>query len=188
MTETLVRQAGSEVADLVLRASAGDRVAWEELVERYAGLVCRVARDCGLGAGDTADVSQTTWLRLFEHIDRLDEPSHVGAWLATTARRECLRVVALRARIVLAHDAEVFEDLQAHQPAVDDDLLAAELAGDVRAAFEQLPPRWRRLMDLLMLDPPLSYAEISQRLDLPIGSIGPTRGRCVERLRSLLDS
>jgi RNA polymerase sigma factor (sigma-70 family) len=172
---------------LVVQASKGDRLAWEQLVDRYVGLVWRVTGGFRLAESDRADVSQTTWLRLFEHIDRLDDPSRVGAWLATTARRECLRLAALRKRVVLPHDGDLFEAIEAHQPAVDDRLLSAERAADVRAAIEQLPPHWQSLVKLLMADPPLSYAEISERLGVPIGSIGPTRGRCMERLRSLLD-
>lgn len=187
MTETVAAQECSDVGDLVVQASAGDRAAWEQLVDRYGGLVWRVTRDFRLVDSDRADVSQTTWLRLFEHIDRLDDPSRVGAWLATTARRECLRVTALRKRVVLAHEGDAFEAREAYQPAVDEDLLAAERADDVRTAIGKLPPHWQRLVHLLMADPPLSYAEISQRLRLPVGSIGPTRGRCMQRLRALLE-
>lgn len=186
MTETVSKQQ-NDAADLVVRAAAGDRVAWEELVDRFGGLVWRVTRDFRLAESDRADVSQTTWMRLFEHIDRLDDPSRVGAWLATTARRECLRLTALRKRVVLAHEGDAFEGREAQQPAVDEDLLAAERADDVRTAIEQLPPHWQRLIHLLMADPPLSYAEISEQLRLPIGSIGPTRGRCMNRLRTLLE-
>lgn len=187
MSGTSPRRAGSEVAELVVRASTGDRLAWEQLVDRYVGLVWHVTRDFRLSESDRADVSQTTWLRLFEHIDRLDDPSHVGAWLATTARRECLRLTAVRKRVVLGHDGDVFEATEANQPPVDEHLLSAERAADVRTAIEQLPPHWQSLVHLLMADPPLSYAEISDRLGLPVGSIGPTRGRCMDRLRILLD-
>lgn len=187
MTETFARPEQSEVADLVVRASEGDRVAWEQLVERYVGLVWRVTRGFRLAESDRADVSQITWLRLYEHVHRLDDPSRVGAWLATTARRECLRQIAFRKRVTLTHDGDVFEGREAHQPAVDEDLLAAERARDVRAAITQLPSHWQDLIHLLMADPPLPYAEISERLGVPIGSIGPTRGRCMVRLRALLD-
>ncbi len=187
MTETLASNEVSEVADLVHQAAAGDRSAWEQLVDRYGGLVWRVTRDFRLSESDRADVSQTTWLRLLEHIDRLDQPSRVGAWLTTTARRECLRLSCLRKRVVLAYDGDVFEAKEAVQPAVDEGLLVAERADDVRNAIELLPAHWQNLVRLLMADPPLSYAEISDRLGLPIGSIGPTRGRCMHRLRALLD-
>lgn len=187
MTETAAAQERVEVGDLVSQASAGDRAAWEQLVDRYGGLVWRVTRDFRLAESDRADVSQTTWLRLFEHIDRLDDPSRVGAWLVTTARRECLRLTALRKRVVLALEGDAFEAGEAYQPAVDEDLLAAERAHDVRTAIGKLPPHWQSLVHMLMADPPLSYAEISERLQLPTGSIGPTRGRCIHRLRTLLE-
>ncbi|WP_210440881.1 RNA polymerase sigma factor [Nocardioides xinjiangensis] len=176
------------MADLVVRASEGDRAAWEQLVERYVGLVWRVTRGFNLAESDRADVTQTTWLRLYEHIDRLDDPSRVGAWLTTTARRECLRQVAFRKKVVLTHGGDVFEAKEAPQPAVDEQLLAGERVRDVRAAIGQLPAHWQDLMYLLMADPPLPYSEIAERLCLPIGSIGPTRGRCLDRLRVLLDA
>ena len=188
MTRTFAQTKHSEVADLVVRASEGDRAAWEQLVERYVGLVWRVTRGFNLAESDRADVCQTTWLRLYEHIGRLDDPSRVGAWLATTARRECLRQIAFRKRVVLTHDGDDLEPREAPQPAVDEDLLAAERARDVREAIRQLPSHWQELIHLLMADPPLPYAEISERLRLPIGSIGPTRGRCMDRLRVLLDA
>lgn len=187
MTQTTASHENAEVGDLVSQASAGDRAAWEQLVDRYGGLVWRVTRDFRLAQSDRADVSQTTWLRLFEHIDRLDDPSRVGAWLATTARRECLRLIAFRKRVVLAHEDDAFEAGEAYQPAADEDLLAAERADDVRTAIRKLPPHWQRLVHMLMADPPLSYVEISERLQLPTGSIGPTRGRCMNRLRTLLE-
>ena len=173
-------------ADLLCRAAAGDQGAWEQLVDRYAGLVWSVTRDFRLADGDRADVAQTTWLRLLEHVDRIDDPSRLGAWLVTTARRECLRVLELRRRVVVSSFEDGVQDAPAPEPEVDDGLLAAERARDVRRAVDSLPPRWRALMGMLMADPAPSYAEISAVLDLPVGSIGPTRGRCLDRLRTLL--
>src|SRR6266853_347397 len=132
------------------------------------------------------DVAQTTWLRLFEHIDRIQYPDRVGSWLAATARNECLRSLAARKRVVLAPDHEVITDAVACGPEIDERILADERARVVRDAMSSLPKRWQRLLELLMADPPASYAEISDQLDLPIGSIGPTRGRCLARLRVLL--
>jgi RNA polymerase sigma factor (sigma-70 family) len=179
---------GTDIASLVRRAADGDKWAWERLVDQYARLIWAMTRDFKLIESDAADVAQATWLRLLEHIDRLDHPARVGAWLATTARHECLRSLAARKRIVLMHDDSVLAESEASGPAVDEQLLADERAQAVREALSHLPWRWQRLLQLLMSDPPVSYAEISDELGLPVGSIGPTRGRCLERLRELLEA
>jgi RNA polymerase sigma factor (sigma-70 family) len=180
---------GQDVGDLVRRAADGDRWAWERLIDQYGRLIWAMGRDFKLMESDAADVVQATWLRLFEHIDRLECPARVGSWLATTARHECLRVVAARKRMVLVQDDDAaFKGVIAPQPAVDERLLADERAADVRKAISHLPRQWQQLLGMLMADPPASYAEISDQLGLPVGSIGPTRGRCLARLRVLLQA
>jgi len=173
---------------LVRRAADGDLKAWEGLVDQYARLIWSITRDFKLGESDAADVAQTTWLRLLEHIHRIQYPDRVGSWLAATARNECLRNLAVRKRVVLGHDDVELETAVAHGPEVDERLLADERAQVVRDALSSLPRRWQRLLELLMADPPASYADISDELGLPIGSIGPTRGRCLARLRVLLQA
>jgi RNA polymerase sigma factor (sigma-70 family) len=180
------RPTGTETADLVVLAAAGNQLAWEQLVDRYARLVWTVTRSFRLSDSDASDVSQTAWLRLLEHIDRID-PVRVAAWLVVTTRRECLRVLALRKRVVLTYEDDTFEDLAGSQPDVDEELLAGERAEDVRRALQSLPDRSQQLIELLMADPPLPYAVISETLGVPIGSIGPMRGRCLDKLRNLLD-
>jgi RNA polymerase sigma factor (sigma-70 family) len=177
-----------EVARLVRQAATGDKHAWERLVDQYSRLIWSITREFKLVESDAADVVQTTWMRLIEHIDRLQHPERVGSWLAATARNECLRNLAARKRIVLAHEVESFDAPADDEPEVDEALLAQERAEVVRDAMAHLPRRWQRLLELLMADPPVSYAEISDELGLPIGSIGPTRGRCLARLRVLLDA
>jgi RNA polymerase sigma factor (sigma-70 family) len=176
----------ADVAHLVRRASDGEGWAWERLMDRYARLVWAITREFRLTESDAADVAQATWLRLLEHIDRINYPDRVGSWLVTTARHECLRHLAAGNRVVLAEDDRLFNGIVAAQPDVDEGILAAERARDVREALSRLPRRWQQLLELLMADPPASYAEISSQLGLPVGSIGPTRGRCLERLRELL--
>jgi RNA polymerase sigma factor (sigma-70 family) len=174
------------VADLVRRAAEGDRGAWERLVDQYARLIWSITVDFKLTESDAADVVQTTWLRLLEHIHRIEHPDRVGSWLAATARNECLRSLAAQKRVVLGHDDEDLADVMSHGPEIDEHLLANERAQTVRDALSRLPGRWQRLLELLMADPPTSYTEISDELGLPVGSIGPTRGRCLARLRVLL--
>jgi RNA polymerase sigma factor (sigma-70 family) len=183
----------SDVGDLdatrlMHRAADGDPRAWQTLVDRYGRLIWSITRDFKLVESDAADVFQTTWMRLIEHIDRIEHPDRVGSWLAATARNECLRSLAARKRLVLSHEDDPFDGPARHEPGVDEALLAAERAAGVREAMTQLPWRWQRLMEMLMADPPASYAEISDELGLPVGSIGPTRGRCLARLRVLIDA
>jgi RNA polymerase sigma factor (sigma-70 family) len=180
--------ASLDVARLVRQAATGDKGAWERLVDQYNRLIWSITREFKLVESDAADVVQTTWMRLIEHIDRLQHPDRVGSWLAATARNECLRCLAARKRVVLAHEGDTLEGVAENEPEVDEALLAEERAAIVRAAMTQLPGRWQRLMEMLMADPPVSYARISDELGLPIGSIGPTRARCLARLRVLLEA
>ena len=180
--------AALDVAALVRRAADGDMTAWERLVEQYARLIWSITGEFKLVESDAADVVQTTWLRLLEHIDRIQYPDRVGSWLASTARHECLRALAARKRIVLGHDEDYLADMPASAPDVDERLLADERAQTVRAAVSHLPRRSQRLLELLMADPPTSYTEISDELGIPVGSIGPTRGRCLASLRLLLQA
>jgi RNA polymerase sigma factor (sigma-70 family) len=179
---------GLDVARLVSRAVSRDTRAWERLIDKYGRLVWSITREFKLAESDASDVFQTTWMRLIEHIDRLDRPDRVGSWLAATARNECLRCLASHKRLVLAPEEVAFDGPAVHEPEVDEALLADERAKTVREAMGHLPWRWRRLLELLMADPPASYAEISDELGLPIGSIGPTRGRSLARLRVLLEA
>jgi RNA polymerase sigma factor (sigma-70 family) len=178
----------SDIARLVRRAAGGDRQAWERLVDQFARLIWSITGEYRLAESDAADVAQTTWLRLLEHIDRIEYPDRVGSWLAATARNECLRNIAARKRVVLGHDNADLDGAVAHESDIDARLLADERAQVVHDAMSCLPQRWQRLLELLMADPPASYAEISNQLDLPIGSIGPTRGRCLARLRAVLQA
>ena len=177
-----------DVASLVRRAAEGDRHAWEGLVDQFARLIWSITVEFKLTESDAADVAQTTWLRLLQHIDRIEHPDRVGSWLAATARNECLRSLAARKRVVLGHGDVEPDGAVAHGPEIDERLLADERAQVVRAALSRLPRRWQQLLEMLMADPPVSYAEISDELGLPIGSIGPTRGRCLAQLRVMLQA
>jgi RNA polymerase sigma factor (sigma-70 family) len=178
----------SDVARLMRRAADGDRQAWERLVDQFARLIWSITGEFRLTESDAADVAQTTWLRLLEHIDRIEYPDRVGSWLAATARNECLRSLAARKRVVLSQDGAELDSEMTHAPDIDERLLADERAQVVRDALSCLPGRWQRLLEMLMADPPVPYTEISDQLGLPIGSIGPTRGRCLARLRVLLQA
>jgi RNA polymerase sigma factor (sigma-70 family) len=176
----------ANVTRLVRAAAAGESQAWDSLVSRYVALLWSIAFRHGLNESDAADVVQNTWLRFFEHIHQLREPARVGSWLATTAQRESLRFVAQRQRVVPSDDDATFDGVDRLQAPVDEALLVREQVEQAQAALETLPPAWRSLLVLLTQDPPLSYEKIGAHLGVPIGSIGPTRGRCVRRLRALV--
>jgi RNA polymerase sigma factor (sigma-70 family) len=182
-----------EVATLVRAAAAGDASAWESLVARFSGLVWSVVRGHQLTRADSADVFQTTWLRLVEHIDRLHAPEQVGSWLATTARRECLRAACAHGRSVPVDEAMLvlfgWSDGYSPEHAVleaEQVQLDAARAERLWQALADLPPRCRQLLRVLMASPPPGYTEIAAALGMPVGSIGPTRARCLQRLRQQL--
>jgi RNA polymerase sigma factor (sigma-70 family) len=174
---------GAQVAELVGQAAGGDGRAYEALVQRFTPLVWAVARSFRLSHADASDVSQVVWLRFVENLNRIREPDRAGAWLATTARRECLAVIRRSGRtIVVGTEMDPFLD-EAPDP-VDRRMLAEERDLVLARAVGSMPERCRQLLRLLFSDPPPSYEEISASLDLPIGSIGPTRQRCLDRLRN----
>jgi RNA polymerase sigma factor (sigma-70 family) len=154
------------------------------LVEQYAPLIWSICRSHRLGVADAEDVGQSVWLYLVEHLDKIRDPAALPGWLATATRRECLRVLrAARGPLAAGYalDAETLADEQAGT--VEHELLAAERNAALREALQALPPGGQRLVLLLMEDPPVPYAEISARLGIPAGSIGPTRRRCLDKLR-----
>jgi RNA polymerase sigma factor (sigma-70 family) len=177
----------SDITAVVRRAADGDMRAWDRLVDQYCRLIWSIPVRFNLEESDAADVVQTTWMRLIEHIDRIEQPDRVGSWLMATARNECRRHMAARKRLVLVHEDQEFDSVN-HGPEVDEALLAAERAQAVRDALAHLPSQCQQLLRLLMADPPVTYAEISDQLGLPVGSIGPTRGRCLAKLRTLLEA
>ena len=171
------------VVALVTRASGGDQGAWHELVDRYAPLVYTICTRYRLSNPDIEDVGQNVWLLLVEQLGKLREPAALPGWLATTTARECLRVVtaaskAERLGTGLA-DSVIFVD----GAVIDEELLVAERNAALRAAFAELPPRCQQLLSMLLSDPPHSYADIHRELGIPVGSIGPQRARCLERMR-----
>ena len=145
-----------------------------------------MARAHRLNTADAGDVIQTAWLRLVERLGTLQDPERVGAWLATTVRRECLRVVRRAGRETLDAEAGVLLP-GPDTDAPDRHVLDAGTHEVLRRAIAELPEESQRLLRILFTDPPPSYTEVAAALDMPVGSIGPTRSRCLDRLRDLLD-
>jgi RNA polymerase sigma factor (sigma-70 family) len=148
-------------------------------------MIWAIANAHRLRDADAADVSQATWLALLEHLGDVKDPSRLGAWLATTARRECLRILRERERRVLYGDD--YPEHESPDPSPADMLLLSERDAALWCSFAGLRPSDQALLRLLMADPRPSYEEISAALDMPIGSIGPTRQRALARLREQLD-
>lgn len=170
----------TETTRLVESAAAGDEQAWNRLVETFGGLVSSAVRAYRLSETDAAEVEQATWLRLVENLDRLRDPERIGLWLMTTARRECLQHLRHASRVIPTEDMPE-RVCDCHTP--DAALLAKERDRALWSTVARLPDRERRLLGMLVTDPPASYAEISATLQMPVGSIGPTRARVLRRLR-----
>jgi RNA polymerase sigma factor (sigma-70 family) len=172
------------VIDLVTRAANGDKRAWDLLIERYSPLILSICRRHRLGQADAEDVGQSVWLYLLERLDKVRDPAALPGWLATTTRRECLRALG-RARG--PHPGGRGPDLEnipdEHARTAEQELLVAERNAALREAVAALHPDAQRLITLLAADPPVPYAQISARLGIPVGSIGPNRGRCLNKLR-----
>ena len=169
------------IAHIVEGAVRGDMSCWERLVDRYWDMVWAVVRAHGLSGSDAADVVQTSWLRLIEHLPRVRDPERIGAWLATTARRESALTRRRLARCPPSEEIHVLAD--AAGPDVDAQLLRAERDAAFWNAFSRLKPRDQALLRLLTADPVPSYEEIASALEMPVGSIGPKRARALARLR-----
>ena len=178
------RQRNPLVIDLVTRASNGERAAWDALVDRYSPLVWSICCRWQLDRTDAEDVSQAVWLRLLEQLDNLRDPAALPGWLATTTKRECYRVRDGRSRLASGGSVLDVEDLPDKQSTTaEDELLVAECHAALLEAFADLPPDCQRLLAVLIADPPVPCAEISSRLGIAVGSIGPYRRRSLDKLR-----
>ena len=173
-----------EVADLVNRARNGERKAWDALVDRYAPSIWSICRRYPLDAGDAENAAQSIWLKLMDHLGSLRDPAALPSWLATTTRRECGRILrATRRPCDAGYAPDAGPTPDDHARAAEQDLLAAERHAALREAFGQLPPGCQQLITLLIHDPALSCAEIGATLGIPVGSIGPSRRCCLDKLR-----
>jgi RNA polymerase sigma factor (sigma-70 family) len=171
-----------ELPGLIERALAGDESSWRQLVDRFSGLVWKVLHTYDLSTSDREEAFASTFYRLFEKLSTVRDPCALPKWLATTARNEAHAVCRTRRRLVPTDQLPLEVLPGDHDRALlDDELLVA-----VMAAFATLPPAGQALLRLLTAVPPLSYEEIAALIDVPIGSIGPTRQRYLERLRAAL--
>ena len=171
-------RADDTTTELHHAAQDGDQAAWDELITRYAGVVRGTVASFRLNEHDAADAAQNTWLRLLTSGLTVRDPEKLAGWLATTARRECLRIIN-RARPEIASDTvEVDRPAAGPTPVITDETHQA-----VRTAVAGLHGRAGQLIDALFFQPFTTYAQLSQRTGMPIGSIGPTRNRALQSLR-----
>lgn len=173
-----------DLPDLLARARNGDDPAWTELNERFGQLLEGVARRYRLDAEDAADVAQTCWLRLLEHMDRITDPRRLAGWLHTVARNECWRVLRTGGRSQpLGETAERLPD-PSDGASPENVTVRNEARQGVRRAVHSMQGAGGRVLQALLDHPGASYAELSTTLQMPVGSIGPTRGRALAQLRS----
>jgi RNA polymerase sigma factor (sigma-70 family) len=165
--------------ELIGRCLDGDQPAWRELVQKYQRLVYSIARTVCLQPEDVSDVFQQVWLELYQQLSTLRHVEALPSWLITVTKRKAYSVI---------RSNRGTEPLDEELPDISETLAAIENEHAVERALDQLPERCRRLIDLLYfrVDEP-SYAEIATTMDMPVPSIGPTRARCLEKLRKLLD-
>jgi RNA polymerase sigma factor (sigma-70 family) len=175
---------GEETANLLRRAAEGDQDAWAALVDEFSSLVWSVIRGFRLDPDTSADVAQTVWLRLAEKCTNIREPERLAGWLSRTAWNEALLMSKRSKRTVPSDRLGDDQDRSLQGP--EEQVLDFEIRHEVRMSFQQLGDSCRRLLELLCQDPPLAYAEMAVVLDMPIGSIGSTRGRCLDKLRVIL--
>ena len=171
----------AELSCLARGAASGDESAWNELVRRLDGVLRGVARRYRLASADVDDVVQTTWLRAVDHVGRLQDPGAIAGWLVVTTRREAMRTLQRGVREVLTDDATAIDD---PDPASPDVLaIARERRAALHGAVDRLSGRQRLLLGSMLASPTPTYEQISTQLDMPVGSIGPTRDRALARLR-----
>lgn len=175
-----------DVAELLLRAGESDPAAWEEILRRYRGVILARVRAFRLQEADALDAVQMTWLRLAENIHRIQHPEQLGGWLATTASRECLNILRKAKRSPCATEA-VVDNVTDSAVGPEQRVIDAETAQALRKLVAELPPRRRMLVRELFTDSPRPYAELAASVGIPVGSIGPTRGRALGQLRQMLE-
>jgi len=175
----------ASVPDLVSAALNGEEPAWRELVARFGGMIASVGHRYGLSAADVGELQQTTWLRLVENLHRIEQPERVGGWLATTARRESLQMLRRAAKYTAGAD-QMLANLPDRNALDFDERPGDDVQRALQGAWSRLKPRCRELLGLLMSEDETGYRDLATMLRMPIGSIGPTRARCLQHLRRLV--
>jgi RNA polymerase sigma factor (sigma-70 family) len=172
---------GSTLSELVAGARDGDERAWRELCSRVKNVAWKTINSYGVRGADADDAYAATMFRLAEHLDRIRDPERVPGWVATTARNETLGLFRSRRRTVVVDEVPERDSGNGEPDAA---LVRDELREAVRRSFALLDERCQRLLRILTADPPIPYEDVGAMLEMPHGSIGPTRRRCLDTLRS----
>lgn len=172
-------------AELVARIRARDELAWRAMTRQYEPLLRWLVRQCGLSADDADDAIQLTWLRCLEHIGQLTDADRLTGWLVTICRRECIRLATSSRREVPLSEPDMARLIDEDREEADPCAKAAlrDECNRLYQAIVALPERQRTILVELLRREDQSYLDLSRRLGLPIGSIGPTRQRALSRLR-----
>ena len=189
----MARRAEVQSPDEQLLAAClrGDQAAWDTLVDRYAALIYSIPLKYGFRDADAADVFQSVCVTLLEKLETIREPRGLAAWIITTTSRQCLALLHRQTRERnRTADSQFTAEIEVAAPdqLPEDELLALERQYLVRVAVNQLPPKCRGLIEALFSDAyeQTSYQQLADRLGVPMNSLGPTRARCLSRLRRLL--
>ncbi len=174
--------------DLIVACRNKDTHAWERLLDKYQRLVFSIPLNYGLSHDDAADITQLTFTILLQSAETLREDSNLGAWLATIARRHTWRLLERYRREPTIYDIEVIRGLGWNNPSTTDALERWEVLEWLHTSLTRLDDRCHKLIIALYFDPQqASYSEIAERLGIPVGCIGPTRARCLKRLKKMLE-
>ena len=179
------RDRADRITALMSAARQGSDDAVGEMVTEFSPLLWHVARAAGLSSGDAEDVLQTVWTRLLEHLDEIRTPAALGGWLVVTAKREAWRVRAAERKQVPT-DTDAFAELPDQGSGSDERAILDDQRRTLWAAIRQLSPRCQELLRIIAFVPQADYAAVAAKLGMRIGSIGPTRGRCLAKLRAVL--
>lgn len=182
---------GQDIAHQLRLAADGDQVAWNSLVERFSPLLWSICRHFGLSSADAADAFQLTWLRLLEHLDTIADPARLPGWLGTTCRRECLGLLRRNKRVRPTDDDRLLDRFSETSSPADQPALIADRNARLWREFDRLDLRCQKILRLLLVEPDgdrVSYELVAAALDMPVGSLGPIRGRCLAKLRGFLDA
>jgi RNA polymerase sigma factor (sigma-70 family) len=177
-----------ERGELVRRAASGDEAAWNGLIARYNSLVWSIVRSYRLSSDDAMDTVQIVWMRLVENLDRIREPEAIGTWLAITTRNQCMAHFRKTSQTPVPVDTTEHEVIDVKTAAPGEALMVLERNAAVWQALSRISQRCQQLLRILAATPPPSYQEISAALGVPIGSLGPTRARCLDKLREAIST
>jgi RNA polymerase sigma factor (sigma-70 family) len=186
----LKEQDGTDFALLVERCQKGDRAAWDRLVSRFSDYVYSIPRRYRLSEEDCADVFQSTFQSLYLNLDRIDSVKAIPKWLAVTAARASLQVIRVSnsRRENPTEQSDLDSMLASEEASAETAAMEASDADTLRIGLKELGGKCQTLLEALYLSESSSYDKVAEKLGMPSGAIGPTRARCLAKLRLILEN